>query len=80
MYKPEFHVVVNENHTVNGLSDHHHYQLDVTASEMVDYQMLQHLVNFGREAINHGDHPKKYFATSPPKKEETPTYVLPCFK
>jgi hypothetical protein len=45
---------------------------------MIDEHMLQHLVNFAREAVNHDGHPKKYFATSPPKKEMA-TCLSPCF-
>jgi hypothetical protein len=82
MSKPmhEYHVVVTENHTFNGVPEHHHFSLDVTSNEVVDDHMIQHLVNFAREAVNHDGHPKKYFATSPSKKDVTPTYVPPCFK
>jgi hypothetical protein len=75
----EYHAVVTGNHTVNGVPEHHQYNLDVSANEVVDEHLLQHLVNFAREAVNHDGHPKKYFATSPPKKE-TATFFAPCSK
>jgi hypothetical protein len=76
MTKTEFHVTVTENHTVNGVAEHRQYQLDINSKEVLDEHLLQHLTNFAREAINHDGHPKKYFATSPPKPE---TVCIPGF-